>query len=257
MIDLHIHLLPHLDDGPESLEEAVEMCRICVEDGIRTLVATPHMIREVYDNRREDILEATAALNRALPAHGLSLQVLPGADVRLDVDLIERLDRGELVTLNDGNRFLLLEFPDTLHGRETARVIAAIKKRGITPILSHPERNPFFLENPQALYDLVYSDVLLQITARSLMGGFGRDVQRFTERLLDHRLVHLMASDAHGPEVRRPGLRAAVRKAGEHIGEEEARKLVDTNPAAVLDGTLPQVPTPIPWKPAKKAWWPF
>lgn len=257
MIDLHIHLLPGMDDGPGTLDEAVEMCRICQEEGIRTLVATPHMIREVYDNRREEIIAAAAALNRELPARGLSVEVLPGADVRLDFDTVDRLDRGELVTINDGNRFLLLEFPDTPHSRETARVVAALKRRGVTPILSHPERNPFFQDHPQALYDLVYSEVLVQITGRSLLGGFGLDVQGFTERLLEHRLVHLLASDAHAPDLRRPGLRAAVARAAERIGEQEARALVEANPAAVLAGTLPPIPTPIPWKRPKRSWWPF
>ena len=255
MIDLHIHILPRLDDGPADLGETLEMCRTCVEDGIRTLVATPHMIREVYDNRRDDILEAVASLNRSLQEQGLPLDVKPGADVRLDYDLIDRLDRGELVTINDDNRFLLLEFPDTLHRQETTRVVSSLKKRGITPILSHPERNPYFQENPEALYDLVYSDVLLQITARSLLGRFGSDVQRFTERLLDHRLVQLIASDAHAPDLRRPGLRAAAQRAGKLIGEEEAHRLVEENPASILQGALPEIPTPLPWNQTKKAWW--
>jgi len=255
MIDLHIHILPGMDDGPADLEETLEMCRLCVEDGIRILAATPHMIREVYDNGREEILAAVAALRETLAKQGTDLDVRPGADVRLDYDLVDRLDRGELVTLNDGGRFLLLEFPDTLHGRDTARTVAALKQRGITPILSHPERNPYFLENPEALYDLVHSDVLLQVTARSLMGGFGRDVQRFAERLLERRLVHLLASDAHAPDARRPGLRDAARRAGERMGDEEARRLVEGNPALILQGALPDIPTPLPWKGTRKAWW--
>jgi len=255
MIDLHIHLLPGLDDGPATLDESVQMCRICAEEGIRTVVATPHIVREVYENRREGILSSVAALARALPGHGLSLQVLPGADVRLDYDLLDRLDRGELLTINDGQRFLLLEFPDALHAQDYTRVIAGLKKRGVTPILSHPERNLHFQENPAALYDLVYSDVLLQLTARSLLGGFGREIQRFSVRLLEHRLVHLLASDAHGPAGRGPGLRDALRRASELLGEEEALGLVEGNPARILQGRLPAVPTPVPWKKARRPWW--
>jgi protein-tyrosine phosphatase len=257
MIDLHIHLLPGLDDGPSSLDETLEMCRLCSEDGVHTLVATPHIIREVYENRRAEILEALEALNRALPVLGLSLQILPGADIRLDYDLIERMDRGELLTINDGNRFLLLEFPDALHAQDYTRVIAALKKRGITTILSHPERNLYFQEYPEALYDLVYSDVLLQITAQSLLGGFGPEIRKFSERLLEHRLIHILASDAHAPLGRSPGLRDAVRRAAECIGEDEARNLVEGNPASILQGALPEVPTPIPWKKARRPWWRF
>jgi protein-tyrosine phosphatase len=257
MIDLHIHILPSLDDGPESLEETLEMCRLCAEDGVRTIAATPHIIREVYENRREAILEAVGSLADTLRDLGVSLEVLPGSDVRLDYDLVERLDSGELCTLNDGNRFLLLEFPDALHGGDYMRVISALKKRGVHPILSHPERNPFFYDNVEALYDLVYSDVLLQVTARSLMGGFGREIKRFSEQLLERRLVHLLASDAHAPDVRPPGLRAAYERAGEIIGDEEARCLVQDNPALILQGTLPDVYTPLPWKKEKRSWWPF
>jgi len=257
MIDLHIHLLPGLDDGPATLDETLEMCRICAEEEIRALVATPHIIREVYENRPEEILAAVADLKRTLSAQGLALEVLPGADVRLDYDLLDRLDRGELLTINDGNRFLLLEFPDALHAQDYTRVIAGLKKRGITPILSHPERNPYFQENPEALYDLVHSDVLLQLTARSLLGGFGPEIRKFSERLLEHHLVHILSSDAHGTGGRRPGLRDALNRASEFLGEEEAGRLVEENPACILQGGLPIVPTPTPWKKARRPWWRF
>ena len=255
MIDLHIHILPGLDDGPTNLGEAVEMCCICFEEGINTLVATPHIIREVYENRREDILNAVETLQRTLDQKEIPIRILPGADVQLDFDLVDRLDRKELCTINDGNKYLLLEIPETLAGLDLTRSISILKKKGIHPIVSHPERVAHFRENPEAIYSLVHSDVLMQITARSLLGGFGREVKWFTERLLKSRLVHILASDAHSPAGRAPGLRSALQRASELLGEEEALKLVEGNPKAILQGERFKLPQPLPWKKTKTAWW--
>lgn len=254
MIDLHIHLLPELDDGASCLEEAVDMCRLCVEEGIHTVVATPHIIGEVFENRRETILQALDELKDELSRTGVPLKVLPGSDVRMDFDLIERIDRQEICTMNDGNRYVLIEFPETPVTRNHVRILSALKRRGLRPILSHPERNPFFREEVDTLYELAYSDVYMQITARSLLGGFGGDAKRFSEDLLRHRLVHIIASDAHSSVTRPPGLLKAVQRAAEFIGDEEAKKLVQDNPRLMIEGKTPTVPSPLPWGKKKTFW---
>ena len=256
MIDLHIHILPGLDDGASSLEEARQMLQICAEDGVHTLVATPHVIREAYYHHRETILNAVFALRENLRQMDLPLQILPGSDVRLDYDIGERLDRNEICTINDGNKYILLEIPETLSVVDITRSFSSLKKRGIRPIVSHPERCPLFREQPELLYNFVYSEVLLQVTAGSLLGKFGEDAKRFTEKLLTHRLVHIMASDAHSPTIRKPGLRDALQRASGLLGDEEAEKLVKENPALVIRGEPINLPAPVPWNTSKKTgWW--
>ena len=257
MIDLHVHLLPGLDDGPPDPDESLEMCRLCWEDGVRTVVATPHIVREVYENDRASILQAAAGFQALLRERQIPLRVLPGADVRLEHDTPERLERGELCTINDGRRYLLIELPDVLSEQGFARSLAALRKKGVIPIVSHPERIPLFQENPEAMYTLVYSGVPLQVTAHSLTGGFGKPIRALTERMLDRRLVHLIASDAHSAKTRPPGLRAALDRAIQIVGEAEARKLVEGNPGRILEGKPLDLPTPTPWKKQRRSWWRF
>lgn len=257
MIDLHIHILPGLDDGPSSLEEAIEMCILSSDEGIHTLVATPHVIREVYDNTRDIILHAVESLNTSLSRKRIPIKVLPGADVHLDHDVIERLENMDLCTLNDNKRYILLELPETLSGLHLTRAVSALRKRGLCPVLSHPERSPSFQQNVERLYNLVNSGVLVQITARSLMGGFGKEAKRFAEKLLKHRLVHIIASDAHASTTRAPGLLGAVKRAITLTGEEEALKMVQETPSNILRGVPITPPPPIPWAKTRKFWLPF
>jgi len=276
MIDLHSHILYGLDDGPATLDESLEMCRIGYRDGIRTIVATPHMLNGVYRNNRATILSRTRELNTALsrlgirnslpqhsairtPDHELQTQdselqvpnseltILPGADVHLGEDLLGPLKQKRLVTVGDGGKYLLIEFPS--HGipymAESAlfRLIA----HGMIPIITHPERNPEVGRKPERYYEMIRMGCLGQVTAMSLTGGFGPEVKRLAEELLIHRLVHFIASDAHSIDTRPPILTPAVRAASKRVGKEEAWRMVTEYPQAILEGNKPKIPQPVPF----------
>jgi len=255
MIDLHIHVLPCLDDGPSRIEDALEMCRVCQDEGIHTLVATPHQISGIYENTRDDILRHVATFQERIEQQNLALRILPGSDVRLDPDIPSLLDRGEICTVNDNQTYLLIELPEDFPPMALTRMLSTLKAKGIRTILSHPERHLAFQRDVQGLYNLVYSGVAVQVTAWSLLGGFGRKTMEFSKRLLEHRLVHLIASDAHSPDLRPPGLRRAVDLAAEIIGRERALCLVEENPGAVIQGKALPLPKPKPWVDPKKSRW--
>ncbi len=235
MIDLHAHILPGLDDGAPDLGEALSMAWLAVEDGIEFLVATPHVTEGEYRTDRKTILSAVEQLNGHLDKYEIPLKILPGAEYRLEPDLPDRLARGELLTLNDGGRYLLVELPAAFVPPYTERVLYELQLQGVTPIIAHPERNASFCRRPDLLQALVSRGVPAQVTAGSLTGMFGREAVRMAFYFLERGLAHLVASDAHSSTGRAPVLSPALAEVERRLGADAARKLVD-NSRRVLDG---------------------
>ena len=210
MIDLHCHILPGLDDGSRSAEESLAMVRLALQDGIRTIVATPHALDGVYNVLPAEITEGVAVFQKLLGARGLDLRVCVGADVHLSPGMAEKIKTGAVGTINDTGRYFLLELPPQTIPSGIKEEIFALKMQGITPIITHPERHPAILRDMNLLHDFISMGALSQITAMSLTGEFGEGVQRCSQELLKHRFVHIIASDAHSAltAVRRfcPGL---------------------------------------------------
>jgi protein-tyrosine phosphatase len=255
MIDLHANILPGLDDGAESLEDSIEMCWISYQDGVRTIVATPHILPGVYDNHRSTILARTRELNEAILKFGVGSSehevkqpfvILPGADVHFSPNLPQLCENGEIVTVNNEGRSLMLEFDFMTLPYQGEEVLFQLIARGITPVITHPERTLEIARAPRRYYEMIKMGCLGQVTAMSLTGGFGAEVKRVAGRLLSHRLVHFIASDAHSAHRRPPLLSPAVKEAEKVVGREEARKMVTEHPRALLEGRRPDVPEPIP-----------
>lgn len=241
VIDLHCHILPGLDDGPTTDEEALEMCRIAWQDGIRQVVAMPHTLNGVYYNDGETILEAVEALNRMLRARALGLEILPGSDVRVDPDLRALLRDGRVMSINNTGKAVMLELPDYFPPGPMARFFDALLEEGIIPVVSHPERCAQFRDRG-LLREMVELGALTQVTAMSLTGEFSREIQGVTRSFLEEGLVHVIASDAHSGHHRPPILSRAVTAASEVLGEEAARALVVDNPRAIIRGLRPGAP---------------
>lgn len=252
MIDLHTHILYGLDDGAKTIEESIEMCRIGYHDGIRTVVATPHILPGIYKNDRSTILPRVQELNNALIHSELraqnserSLTILPGADVHFSSDLFQRYKNGEVVTVNDLGRYLMVEFAFQGIPYQAEEILFQLIAEGIIPIISHPERNMEIGQRPRRYYEMIRMGCLGQVTAMSLIGDFGSEIKRTAETLLSKRLLHMIASDSHSTHRRPPVLSKAVKAASKIVGKEEARKMVTEYPAAVIEGRKPDVPEPI------------
>jgi protein-tyrosine phosphatase len=267
MIDLHSHILPNLDDGPKAIEESIQMCRIGYQDGIKTIVATPHILPGIYKNDRSTILSKVHELNEAIKKFGVQssefgvknldsmtqlpnysiteLEILPGADVHFSSDILQRYEDEEIVTVNDRGRHLMIEFAFQGIPYQAEEVLFQLLTRGIIPIISHPERNMEIGQRPKRYYEMVRMGCLGQVTAMSLTGEFGSGVRRIAEKLLTKRLVHMIASDAHSTDRRPPILSAAVKAAEKIVGKEEAIKMVTEYPAAMIEGRRPNITEPI------------
>lgn len=239
VIDLHSHILPGVDDGARSLEDARDLARMALADGVTTIAATPH-VRADYPTTADEMEDAVAELRYDFVVQGIDVEVVHGGEIAFG--LLFAIPPQDLIrfTLGQTGRYLLVECPYRGSPSPFEPAIGALKRQGITPILAHPERNPEVQDRPDRLLSLVAAGALMQVTAASLEGSLDRASQGCARHLLELGIVHVLASDAHGPHIREAGLSAAAREVGD---AGLARYLTTEAPAAILAGDpVPDAP---------------
>lgn len=237
MIDLHCHILPGIDDGPQSMDEALAMCRIAAADGIRTIVATPHCSRERHANDTATILPVYDLLKQRIREEGIELTLLVAGEMRIDPGLAFFMQENPL--LCPGGRLVLVELPSETIPRFVVQFLFMLRLKGYIPVLTHPERNHAVQHQPGVVAEWIKGGAYTQVTAMSLTGEFGPEAQNTAFALLDRGQVHFVASDAHSSKWRSPVLSKAAAFLQERIGEEGARRLVEENPCRILAGWEP------------------
>lgn len=201
IIDIHSHILPGIDDGAKTEADSIAMAKIAVNEGITKIVATPHHRNGSFDNVRENILTYTHIINKLFEQENIPLEVLPGQETRINGDMISDLEKGELLPIND-SKYLFVELPSDHVPRYTGQMLFDIQVAGHIPVIVHPERNQEIMEHPNTLYEFIRKGALSQITSGSLIGKFGKEVQKVTHQLIQANLTHFIASDAHNTTTR-------------------------------------------------------
>ncbi|MCB2191972.1 MAG: hypothetical protein KQI62_10435 [Deltaproteobacteria bacterium] len=235
MLDLHSHVLPGVDDGAPDLEQALDMCRLALDDGVKLMAATPHWYPARDPLPVEELDRGVQWLRGKLEAAGLPLKLVPGAEVALDPDLPRLAKEKALPTIN-GGPYLLLECPPSTSPRLLPDLVYNLRLAGLRPILAHAERTWAGMDAWEWLGGLVEQGCLVQVTAASLIGKLGSSPKKTAEVLLGLGLVHLLASDAHSPSWRPPGLAQAAQVAEHLCGPGAAEVLTRQTPQAVLAG---------------------
>jgi protein-tyrosine phosphatase len=239
VIDLHTHVLPGLDDGTRSLAEARALALDSAKQGVSVLAATPH-VRDDYPTTPQMMEDAVAELRDDFAANGIPVEVLHGAEVALD--LLWAIPPEDLprLTIAQTGRYLLLEVPYRGWPLAFESAVRRLVELGVTPLLAHPERNPEVQDRPDRVRAVVEAGALVQVTAASVEGARDRAAQAAALRLLELGLVHVLASDAHGPHIARQGMADAVTALGD---PELARYLTVEVPGAIVTGEpVPQRP---------------
>ena len=235
-MDIHCHCLPGLDDGPQTLTDALELCRALVNDGISTVIACPHQLGRCDGRNSPAIVrEAVTDLNNALATENIPLAVLPGGDVRLDERIASLCDTDGILTVADSRQYLMLEFPDGVF-MDITRLVNDLRSRGLQIIISHPERNGALIRQPHAVARLIDSGALLQLTAASITGDFGPVAERAAWHWLMFGSAVLVATDAHDTNGRRPRMSDAMTLIAAKLGHDAARRVCIDNPRRVLTG---------------------
>lgn len=238
VIDLHTHLLPGIDDGPDTVGESVRMAQAAWDAGVRTMVCTPHMIAH-FPTDPAEVHAAVDELRAALEQARVPIRIVPGGEIA--IDHLRRLDDDQLrlASLGGEGGWLLLEMPFTGWPVDLPRVLHDLEVRGYGVVLAHPERADAVQRQPDRLRDIVGRGALVQLTAGSFLGDHGEPARRTAEVLLAGGVAHLLASDAHSPGPwRPPALEAGLRAAADAIdvSPQSLRWMVQEGPAAVLAG---------------------
>lgn len=232
MIDIHHHLLFGLDDGAKDLETSVAMAEMAEEDGITHVVCTPHANGHynfdpaTNQQKLEQLRERTEG----------KLTLGLGCDFHLSFENIDdALRNPHKYTINQKN-YLLVEFANLSIPQQMTQVFHQFLAAGVQPIITHPERNLTIQKTPQRLDEWIAGGCLVQVTAASLTGRFGRFAESFAHKLLQQNKVHFLATDAHNLQSRPPRMKEAFNVVAERYGRETAERLCVTNPKAAFFG---------------------
>jgi len=249
-IDIHTHILPSVDDGPDEIEESIRMAERMAAAGVKIAVATPHKLPGTYDATRREVDKRLKELRDALEERGIDLQVLPGRECYLGPELLDYLQEGkrEEITLA-GTRYVLVELPFHEIPLYADDLLSKLQFNGLTPIIAHPERNSVIARDPNLLEEHIGKGRLFQVNASSLLGRYGKKTRRIAEILVKHRFAHLVASDMHSSKS--APLPQAYERAVKLVGEREAMRLFYENPLAVIGNRRITPPTPIRYKPKR------
>lgn len=244
LVDIHAHLLPGIDDGPEDVAGSLEMARAAAAVGVGTVVATPHLRADFPDVRVEELAGRCRSLQDEVTRAGISLQVVPGAEVSLAWALEADDEQLRLASFGQRGTDLLIEAPGANSLLE--RMLGQLAGRGYRITLAHAERTVAFEREPQRLERLVAQGVLIQVNAGSVLGSWRNGRGRLALRLCADGLAHAVASDGHRADTWRPivDLASAFESLSRTLGPERAHWLASSGPAAIVAGTPLSEPPP-------------
>jgi protein-tyrosine phosphatase len=232
MIDLHHHCLPGVDDGPRTMAESVDLCRMAADEGIETIVATPHVLRGRWQNTSRAQLQSI--LEELRGKVGATPRILLGSEYYFAHDMDEML-RNESVLPLAGSRYVLVEFASHAVPPLAREPLYRSQLDGWTPLIAHPERNIVFQSKPELLAALIRIGVKTQVTTGSMTGHFGHAAEAAATDWIQRGWVHVMATDAHNTTKRPPRFRAARARVAELAGEEVAEALFVGNPKSIVE----------------------
>jgi len=233
MIDIHSHILPGIDDGSKDMEMSIKMLKLAEAKGTKTIVATPHYIRGIYENYYDEILTLHQELKLQAKTSGIDIEILLGQEVMLDKYSLKLCKEKKLRGIN-GTSYLLIEFPMDKLPKDALDLIYELRLLNIKPIIAHPERYEYIYETPTAINGFIEEECLFQINTGSLQGLFGKKVQNCAKLLIREGLVNFIASDAHSLNRRCPGLIEGFREA-EAIDSQIEKKVSGNLELLLLD----------------------
>lgn len=226
MIDIHSHILPGIDDGSKDMEMSIKMLKLAEAKGTKTIVATPHYIRGIYENYYDEVFDSYQKLKITSASAGINIEILLGQEVMLDKYSLKLCKEKKLRGIN-GTSYMLIEFPMDRLPKDALDLIYELKLQGIKPIVAHPERYEYINEAPTNINEFIREGCIFQINTGSLQGLFGKKVQKCAKLLVREGIVSFIASDAHSINRRCPGLMEGFREAS--LIDREIEKKVSRN----------------------------
>ncbi|WP_411843761.1 tyrosine-protein phosphatase [Salinicoccus sp. HZC-1] len=242
MIDIHNHVLIGVDDGPQSEEEATNLLKQAIENGITDIIVTPHHYSGDFINLKSKIMEKMEEITYIIKKHHLDIKLYPGQEIRINGDLVNELESGVNLPLNQ-TQYVLVEFSFTEIVSYAENLFFDLQMKGYTPVIAHPERCRPMAKDPNKLYELIEKGAIGQLTAGSVCGALGEGMQETSLKMIEHNLVHVVASDAHHSTMRPFMLKEAYQVIEERLGAEYVEYL-NQNAEAILNNKEVKVRSP-------------
>ncbi|MGX7196883.1 tyrosine-protein phosphatase [Enterococcus olivae] len=221
MIDLHCHILPGVDDGADTIEDSLAMAKKAISQGITHILCTPHHNNGRYENVKESVIHSVSLLQTEIDKHNLDLTLLEGQEVRITGDLITEINQDRILFTDLDDTYILIEFPTMDVPAYTEQIFFELRAMGKVPVIVHPERNAKLRENPDLLIPFLEMGCLGQLTAPSIVGVFGKSIQKTAKEMVARNLVQMVASDAHGIKKRTFYMKEAYEIIGKENGKEK------------------------------------
>lgn len=241
MLDLHCHILPGIDDGAEDIDASLAMAEKAISQGITHILCTPHHNNGKYVNPKEFVIQQVTNLQAELDKRKLPLTLFEGQEVRITGDLLEEIEQNRILFADVANNYLLIEFPTMDVPAYTEQLFFDLRAKGHVPIIVHPERNAKFREDPNSLIPFLEMGCLAQLTAPSYVGIFGKSIQKTAKQMVEHRLVQMVASDAHGVHKRNFYLKEAFEAIENDFGSEYVQQMEQVA-KDVINGDATEIP---------------
>lgn len=240
LFDLHIHVLPGLDDGAGSLMEAVAMLEWAAQSGVRTMVATPHANqRGRFENYLSpQMSRSMEQLQREIHRRGIPIQLLAGMEIYASEDLVERIQQGQLCSMA-GSAYYMVEFSPLCPREDVEMLLRQMLRHGFLPLIAHPERYQCVQRNPEVVRIWRGLGCAVQLETGSLLGQFGQNAHRAARWMLDRGQVDVFGSDAHGQKRKTPSMQELWQYLEREVGTPKAKQLLVEQPHRLLS-TLPK-----------------
>lgn len=243
MIDIHNHILIGADDGPKTKEDTINLITQAKEEGVTSIVATPHHLHTRYNNPINDVKSKVNELLSFEEIKQLGIDIYYGQEIRITDQILPDIKNGNITGINN-SRYLLIELPSNEVPHYTQNLMNELQVLGYTPIIVHPERNRAIAQNLDLLFELINGGALSQITSTSLNGNMGKNVKKVTLQMMDNNLTHFIASDAHSVNERPFLMQTLLNNKSLKNYRDKIRELIENANLIVKDKKVTkQIPT--------------
>lgn len=233
-IDIHTHILPGVDDGARSMEETLWMLRQASEQGIETIIATPHYAVGAKNASVEHLKEIREQVQTEASKINPRLQIKLGNELYYSDSVLESLKAKEALTLAD-SRYVLVEFSTGAAYNSMYQGLGSLIRSGYIPIVAHIERYHCLEKKEYRIADLIELGCYIQMNCNSLQGGFFDSEAKYNRKLVNQGMVHFLGSDCHDSKNRVPSMKSAIEILKKRCDEGLLNNICYKNPVSVLE----------------------
>lgn len=233
MIDFHSHIIYGVDDGAKDIEIAIQILKEASQAGFTDIILTPHYLKNYYIQSKKEIQKRIKEIEKRLKQENININLYQANEVYIMDEMSELINNGTISTINN-SKYVLFELPMSTETLNLKSVIYSLLENGNIPIIAHPERYKYIQENPNKLLELIEIGVLFQMNFGSILGQYGKKVQKTAEKLLKHNMVHFLGTDTHRPNMIYNRINEAIHKLNKIIDEKQLKNLLMNNAQKVL-----------------------